>query len=707
MSNDPKAFEIPYYTGFVMPVPEEVTYFDEYLPLSKTGIIPGKRMKADDARLKLLIDRIKASGGTVEITHSVSDKYSTIISIGENDVEKSLSKKAVPDRKEAYIIHHIVNGPNRIVILKGYDELGLLWSVVSFNQLVRNDASVRKAEITDYPVCKNRGILVDSWSGSGSDWAYFTFQAKLNTVIFSNGKILESVPPTNQPGKWRQELPEEYKAELKRIGNLLNPLGISWYSGICPILGKPEEKIASKSEEDFNAVFKICCAIAEAGGNIFILYHDVRFPISPSDMKDFGSAREADIYFLNKLYRAVKEKYPKVKFEFCPPFYWGPRYNPSYPDDRDEYLKAIATRLPTEIGIAWTGPAVCSSTITKDDVQWRTEILKRKPSIWQNGSGAPHSFGYHYTTDPLNSWKDWYYEGFFNDISMYGLNQNLPHSSTAVLTMSDALWNPAAYDAKRSIEEACGKLAGSESYKALCRLNEALSYFDKYSMKVSPGAIKNMPEIKEKMKELEGAWKDCLKYHPEAIKRWTSLETHVNKQRRFLADLTSNKGMASFVQEIENTKKLAEKEASYDKNTDIFLSPYDFSGGHSAKSYAFNCEKRLMTYVNGLKTNFSKMSSLFQLSEPPTMDYMLVISGQDNDSGPRCRIKITMNDNTVFEGENPFVRMGWSIHKFPVKAPFLKEGTNNISIQCIEDADTFNGPPFFMLNYAVLEKVKK
>jgi len=113
-----------------------------------------------------------------------------------------------------------------------------------------------------------------------------------------------------------------------------------------------------------------------------------------------------------------------------------------------------------------------------------------------------------------------------------------------------------------------------------------------------------------------------------------------------------------------------------------------------------------MTYVNGLKTNFSKMTSIFQLPLPPTSDYVLIVSGQDNDSGPRCRIKVTMNDNTVFEGENPFVRMGWSIHKFPVKASFFKEGTNNISIQCIEDASSFNGPPFFMLNYVIIRKLK-
>ena len=57
--------------------------------------------------------------------------------------------------------------------------------------------------------------------------------------------------------------------------------------------------------------------LAEAGGNLCLLYDDWRFPISADDMRDFGTAREADIYFVNKVYSAVAAKYPNFKILFC------------------------------------------------------------------------------------------------------------------------------------------------------------------------------------------------------------------------------------------------------------------------------------------------------------------------------------------------------------------------------------------------------
>lgn len=702
-----QSYQMPFYTGSILPTPQKVIYYDKFIPLSNTGILLGEGVKNEDLRVKLLVERINNSGGKVKIISSFSEKYQTIISLGKNRLERSLLKKVkLPDKKEGYIIYPAKKGKKNIIILKGKDKLGLLWAIVSFNQLItkkKNVPVVRKVEVYDFPSTEGRGFYMGG--KTGSDMAYFAVYFKFNRLVFHQGAITKKVGRPNYLTAIfydeRKEPCKEWKEELKRIGNFLTPLGIEWYVGLSPIRGKPKDKIKSKDEKDFDYIFRIFSLIAESGGNVFLFYDDTRFPISPEDERDFGTAREADIYFINKLYSALKKKYPKVKLEFCPPFYWGPNAPAKYPESRDEYLTAIGKRLPKDIGITWTGPNVSSTKVTKEQVEWITNIIQRKPCFWQNGAGVPHMFGYHYVTDPVPCWKDWYYDGFFNDVRSYGFNVG---GASLLATLSDCLWNPKAYDAKRSVEDAAKKLCGVETYPALLELNQKLSYFDKYGLRVSPGAAKDIVEIRKKVAELEKTWKKCLSFYPEAVKKWTSLGWYVGHQKRFLSRLESNPELSAFTKQAEEIKELAKKEVNFDPLCDILLSPHDFSGGIPAKLYSYRCERRLATWIYGAKTAYSKMSAGFDLPSPPTTNYFLIISGQDDDSPKKCKIRITINNNKVFEGENPFISFGWSKHTFPIKAYFLKEGHNVISIENIEDSYINTGPPFFMLNYAIIKK---
>ena len=45
-------FDIPYYTGTILPLPRQAVYRDYYLPLKKTLIVPGPELKPSDPRLQ-------------------------------------------------------------------------------------------------------------------------------------------------------------------------------------------------------------------------------------------------------------------------------------------------------------------------------------------------------------------------------------------------------------------------------------------------------------------------------------------------------------------------------------------------------------------------------------------------------------------------------------------------------------------------------
>jgi len=146
----------------------------------------------------------------------------------------------------------------------------------------------------------------------------------------------------------------------------------------------------------------------------------------------------------------------------------------------------------------------------------------------------------------------------------------------------------------------------------------------------------------------------------------------------------------------------------FDPATDLFMSPHDFGGGKPPMVYSFKCEERLATWIYGAKTDVNTLSAGFRLDGPPTRDsYELILCAQDDDSEKKCRVRVLVNDNPMFEGENPFVRFGWSHHTFQVEGSLLKEGENSLKIKNIEDCNRRMGPPFFMLNYAVLKHARK
>lgn len=686
----------PFYTGKIIPTPQQVTYYDEFVQLSKTAILLGNGLTADDFRIKLLADRITDYGGEVKFINSFSSDYRTVIAFGKDVIEKQGLPGRCPGHAEGYAVYTVNRDNSQTVVVEWKDTLGLSWAIASLNQLItieNNNPVLRKVEVYDFP------------SGGPKRMVFLRPPYDVLAVMLAAQFKFNTASVYRHPNyawaDWRQDPPAEWKTDFKIAGEYFTTLGIEWYTAIHPLRHSPEEKIDSKSEDDFAAIYRIASLIGEAGGNLKIMYDDHRFPMNPADKQNFGSAWKADIFFVNKLYSELRKKYPSIKILFCPPFYWGPKDDPSnvYGESRDEYLFELGQRIPQDTGIFWTGHSVISGIITREQMEWYSKRINRKPWIFQNTVGSPHILHMHYAGDPIPGFKEWYYDGFLQDIAGYFL----PGDAVTQIILSDYLWNPQAYDPSRSVKEAIGTLLGPETYQSLLALNKKLSELDKYGLRVSPGAAKNISEIRNILIEAESIWQECLLFHPESVKRWAAMGDILSLQKRFLERLESHSDLSAFADAAEKVREIAVKEAAFDINNDVFLSPYDFLGGGGATEYGYRCERRLATWVYGARTNLNCMKTTFRLEGGPTSDYLLIISGQDDEDKNKCRIKITINNNTIFEGENPFVQFGWSQHKFPVKGVFLKEGGNTLSICNLEDSSSTSGPPFFILNYAVLK----
>lgn len=715
LRNDPQM--MPFYTGKILPTPQQATYSAEFIPLAKTGILLGAGITPEDQRVKLLLERIARYGGKAAVVAAATADCETLICLGDTAQAAGV---AVPAKDEGYAIRCLSKDGKTLILLKGHDARGLLWAVVSLNQLITYEKGrcvAQKVEVTDYPAIRNRGFVGGTMKTKStpviSGWPRLRFCSplneyivgfKMNKVCFGPGVIADR---TNPEHSWKSPLPEVVLADLRKTGSFLTPLGIEWYVEIQNLTwDTPDLQVRSKNEEDFQFVFKTARTIMDAGGNVGLIYDDLRFDLSPEDVKDFGTAREADVYFLNKLYSALKATYPgrPIKMVFCPPFYWGPDAGHTYPESREEYLAALGERLPPEIGIFWTGGRVKTGEKSKESVEWFSKLIRRKPLLFQNTTGVNHAYYLHYFTDPVPAWRDWHYEGFFDDIDTYMPNVGFPDSAASQLTCADFLWNPKAYNPERSVEEAVKKLCGPESYAALAALNTQLSYFDQFDARVSPNAARNLPAMEQAMAEVDRLWAEAQAVHPAAVEQWCGMAWAIQLQKNFLAEVKKNPDLATFAKNADESRALAVREVKFNPDKDLFLSAYDFVGGASAQYYATRCEKRLATWVYGARSPKGVMRAGFTVDPwPAAADYHLILSGQDNDRGPKCRIRIRVNDKTVFEGENPFVRQGWSTHTFTLPGAALTR-SSTLTIQNIEDADITSGPPYFMLNYGVLRK---
>lgn len=684
----------PHYMGAVYPAPQKARYGERWIPLKNVCIIP-KGIAGDDLRISFIRERIAELGGTTNVGETPAPDAVRLI--------VQLSREKHP-RAQAYRLS--ADPEQKRILLKAFDNTGLSWATGSFLQLTdstKEGPAVRSAEIYDYPATLHRGY----WSGysdfkniTKKEWAKLHMLYKLDVMLLVRPWDLTKIQGNWKD--WKKVSGDEYLADYREMGKFFTPLGIEWCISTHAIEGTPETKLDSSSEADFAVIYKQAENVISNGGSFMFQYDDVRYPRNPKEITKYPNGGDADYAFIRRMTDKLRKKYPEAKIYFCPPMYWGPEAAPAYPDDRDEYLKRVR-KLSPEIRFTWNGPSVCSTSIRPSDVKWATESYGRAPFILIFG-GGPNIERWHFFTEEITAWPQWYYKGMEKEIAGALLGTNQPHFLMLTLTFADYWHNPEAYDPARSIRQAFSSLIGGQSYSEACKVSAELVKMNEYGYQVTPYFIRNQEKIRSILDRGEAVYKAAAAQNP-GLDKWTTFRNYFKIFRRSLAN-AGRIDSGIFVKNTEQIRQYAVKETSFRKEKDILLTPYEFGGGANPLLYNYRCEKRLATYIKGKKTKISKMSAGFSLkADQLNSRYELAVCGQDDDSPEKCPIRIEVNGNAVFEGKNPFHRFGWNVQKFEIPPGVLKEGANTLSFQNIADSANIAGPPFFMLNYAVLKKL--
>jgi hypothetical protein len=166
---------------------------------------------------------------------------------------------------------------------------------------------------------------------------------------------------------WRSQWSSDYIHELKSLAQAFQSHSIQFGIGFSPFgLGR---ELTSDDKSLLNEKLKI---LNDLGINILGLFFD--------DMPTNENLALTQIEVLLSI-----KKIFKGHIIFCPSYYTpDPILDKVFGARPEHYLEDIAAGVPLDVSIAWTGPKVISIELNTDHLIETTELLKRRPFLWEN-----------------------------------------------------------------------------------------------------------------------------------------------------------------------------------------------------------------------------------------------------------------------------------------------------------------------------------
>jgi hyaluronoglucosaminidase len=214
------------------------------------------------------------------------------------------------------------------------------------------------------------------------------------------------------------------------------------------------------SEEDFRMITSKYQAFYDIGVRHFMIMLDdiaAEFHHEEEQLM-FNSYAGAHVYTANRLFHWLRSLDKSCKLSLCPTDYHGRA-------PFSDYIHELGKGLDQEIDIFYTGPEICSETISEQDTADFAAAVQRKPVIWDNY--------------PVN---DLAMESEMHIGPITGRESSLPRvckgfivntmsqaeaSKIALLTFAEYFKNPDCYEPWPSWEKALKTIAGEESYESI------------------------------------------------------------------------------------------------------------------------------------------------------------------------------------------------------------------------------------------------
>lgn len=299
-----------------------------------------------------------------------------------------------------------------------------------------------------------RGIL------EGFYGVYYTFPERNDLIRFSadHGYNYYMYAPKNDRQhrmRWREAYPDyimELFAETVRVAHTC---GVTF----CYSIGSGVSmSYSSKDDMDLiKAKFEAFYAIGVRAFNITL--DDIASTFKhEADAVAYRSFAEAHADVCNRLYAWLRGLHADCTLSMCPTDYHG-----TVPFSK--YLHELGEKLHPSVDIMYTGPEICSTTITTAHVDSFAAAARRPPLLWDNYPVNDLAMKAELHLAPIRG-RDAGVIGKVPGILVNTMVQ-AEASKIALLTYADFMMAPSTYDPLSSWEMALREVGGERSYDSL------------------------------------------------------------------------------------------------------------------------------------------------------------------------------------------------------------------------------------------------
>jgi hyaluronoglucosaminidase len=282
---------------------------------------------------------------------------------------------------------------------------------------------------------------------SGTPWTP-TARRRVLELLAAHGANAYVYGPRDEPkqrAKWREPYDP---GELRELGELRRHLAhVGVRMGVA--LG-PAGDLDAADPDERNRLWAKLGPLTDSGVDWLVLDLD-----GAPGATDAGPAH-ADLAAW--LHGRLHERLPGARLDVLPAQFVGAVPSP--------YLSALASRLPRDVGVMWTGPTVCSPTITTADARDRKGVLGgRSPLVWDN---YPVNDGFMKRSLHLGPYRG--RDAGIGSVVQGVLCNPMPQayaSAIPLLTAMEFLADPAGYDCEAAWERAVRTVAGERRTRAV------------------------------------------------------------------------------------------------------------------------------------------------------------------------------------------------------------------------------------------------
>ncbi len=557
----PKERISPYFdsiyhkSSLIIPTPQQIKDTSRFEVNNNFALLIPKKMKnADLSALKLLKTKIIQyfNPDTIIISDDTADfDNQTIISLGENilttDKNKIFNDSLIPKNKnQAYFIKKIDN----IFYLKGVSPVGNYYAVTTFVQLfdsVQNN--IHYAEITDYPDFRGRSSKLikfkNKWEINNDTSLTDTLKKqkieKIDKLLqlqpdlieyFAFYKINKMYNSYSQLSTRWWKPGNSFNQLFKIAGDKCNELGVIKtclqinpyyhfsYEAQEELLNDSLRNIFSHSKtEDLQKILDIIEIALDNGAETIMLCADDFVPhkgksrglytlFTDKDKKTFYNIAHAQNYMIDFIKKYIQKHYNKnIRIEFCPPPYLN-QFIDYGKGSAEAYFRDLTSHLDSSVAIIWTGNTVRSLSYDNVDIFRYSNLIKRKPMIWDNSPYArslENEYGgypAHYPGKAVlcNIFEpfDIYYPNNFKDLINNHYYSNLggfsETSKIKYASFADFTWNIDDYNPDFSLFKILYYQYGKKNAKLLLKFND--SYYKLVSIwaKIRNGLENSTPD---------------------------------------------------------------------------------------------------------------------------------------------------------------------------------------------------------------------